>query len=38
LPIQELEQKALGTGIAILNAAFNKNLDALVRKSFDLDK
>jgi hypothetical protein len=38
LPIQELEQKVLGKGIVILNMSFNGNLDALVRKSFELDE
>ena len=38
LPIQGLEQKVLGKGILILNMSFNGNLDALVRKSFELDE
>ncbi len=38
LPIQEKEQKVLGKDIVILNMSFGGNLDALVRKSFDLDE
>ncbi len=38
LPIQEIEQKVLGKDIVILNMPFDGNLDALVRKSFDLDE
>jgi hypothetical protein len=38
LPMQELEQKVLGKGIVILNMSFDGNLDALVRKSFNLDE
>ncbi len=34
----EIEQKVLGTDIVILNMSFDGNLDALVRKSFDLDE
>ena len=38
MPIQEKEQKVLGKDIVILNMSFDGNLDALVRKSFDLDE
>ena len=38
MPIQEIEQKVLGKDIVILNMSFDENLDALVRKSFDLDE
>ncbi len=38
MPIQEIEQKLLGKDIVILNMSFDRNLDALVRKSFDLDE
>ena len=38
MPIQEIEQKVLGKDIVILNMSFDGNLDALVRKSFDLDE
>ncbi len=38
MPIQEIEQKVLGKDIVILKMSFNGNLNALVRKSFDLDE